>query len=64
MLLVSLAVTLTLVVINPRVPALQEGDGSSALLQWVSPTWQLWREAPTYVDGVSRAVFDSACCCG
>ena len=32
LLLVSLAVTLALVVIDPRVPALQEGDGSSALL--------------------------------
>ena len=64
LLLVSLAVTLTLVVFDPRVPALQEGDGSSALLQWMSPTWQLWREAPTYVAGVSRAVFDSRCCCG
>jgi hypothetical protein len=55
LLLVSLATTLTLVVIDPRVPALQEGDGSSALLQWMSPTWQLWREAPTYVAGASQA---------
>ena len=55
LLLVSVAVTLTLVVFNSRVPALQEGDGSSALLQWMSPTWQLSREAPTYVAGVSRA---------
>ena len=55
LLLVSVAVTLALVVFDPRVPALQEGDGSSALLQWMSPAWQLWREAPTYVGGVSRA---------
>ena len=55
LLLISLAVTLALVVFNPRVPALQEGDGSSSLLQWMSPTWQLWREAPTYVAGASRA---------
>jgi hypothetical protein len=54
LLLLSIAVTLTLVVFNPRVPALQEGDGSSALLQWMSPTWQLWREAPTFVAGLSR----------
>jgi hypothetical protein len=54
LLLVSVAVTLTLVGFNPRVPALQEGDGSSALLQWLSPTWQLWREAPTYVAGISH----------
>ncbi len=57
LLLVSVAVTLTLVVFDPRVPALQEGDGSSALLQWMSPTWQLWREAPTYVAGVIARVF-------
>ena len=55
LLLLSVAVTLTLVVFNPRVPALQEGDGSSTLLQWMSPTWQLWREAPTFVTGLSRA---------
>jgi hypothetical protein len=53
--LLSVAVTLTLVSVNPRVPALQEGDGSSAFLQWMSPTWQLWREAPTFVAGAWRA---------
>jgi hypothetical protein len=55
LLLVSVAVTLMLVVFNPGVLALQEGDGSSALLQWMSPTWKLWREVPTYLAGVSRA---------
>ena len=55
LLLLSVAVTLTLVAFNPRVPAVQEGDGSSALLQWMSPTWQLWREAPTFVAGLSGA---------
>jgi hypothetical protein len=55
LLLLSLAVTLALVVIDPRVSALQEGDGSSALLQWMSPTWDVWREAPTYVAGVTQA---------
>lgn len=55
LLLASVAVTVTLVAFNARVPALQEGDGSSALLQWMSPTWQLWREAPTYVAGASSA---------
>jgi hypothetical protein len=55
LLLVSVVITLTFVAFTPRVPALQEGDGSSALLQWLSPTWQLWREAPTYVAGVSKA---------
>ena len=55
LLLVSVAVTVSLVAFTPRVPALQEGDGSSALLQWMSPTWQLWREAPTFIAGVSLA---------
>jgi hypothetical protein len=55
LLLLTIAVTLALVVIDPRVPALQEGDGSSSLLQWMSPTWDLWREAPTYVAGMSQA---------
>ncbi len=55
LLLVSVAITFTFVAINPPVSPLQEGDGASALLQWASPTWQLWREAPTFVTGVSRA---------
>jgi hypothetical protein len=55
LLLISVAITLTFVILTPRVPALQDGDGSSALLVWMSPTWQLWREAPTYVDGITRA---------
>ena len=55
LLLVSVGVTLTLVAFNPRVPALQEGDGSSTLLQWMSPTWQLSREVPTFVAGATRA---------
>ncbi|RPI51199.1 MAG: hypothetical protein EHM55_19525 [Acidobacteria bacterium] len=49
LLLTSLAVTLILVMFGDRVPALQEGDGVSALLYWMSPTWQLWSEAPTYI---------------
>ncbi|HUP38605.1 MAG TPA: hypothetical protein VM115_00685 [Vicinamibacterales bacterium] len=55
LLLVSVAVMVCLVVFTPRVSVLQEGDGSSTLLQWLSPTWQLWREAPTFIAGVSRA---------
>ena len=53
LLLVSVAITLTFVILTPRVPAVQDGDGSAALLVWMSPTWQLWREAPTYVAGVT-----------
>ena len=36
------------------VPVRQEADGSSGLLQWMSPTWQLWSEAPGYVVGGRR----------
>lgn len=55
LLLISAAITLTIVMPSPGVPAVQDGDGSSALLVWMSPTWQLWREAPSYVAGVTRA---------
>jgi hypothetical protein len=49
LLLVSLAVTAVMVLLGDRVPARQEADGASTLLYWLSPTWQLWSEAPTYV---------------
>ena len=55
LLLISAAITLTIVMLSPSVPAVQDGDGSSALLVWMSPAWQLWREAPSYVAGVTRA---------
>ena len=55
LLLVSAAITLTIVMLSPGVPAMQDGDGSSALLVWMSPAWQLWREAPSYVADVTRA---------
>ena len=38
-----------------QVPLPQEGDGSSSLLIWMSPTWQLWDDSPTYVAGLSAA---------
>ena len=46
LLLVSISVTLAIVVF--RVPLHQNADGSSGLLEWMSPTWRLWSEAPTY----------------
>ncbi len=55
LLLISAAITLIVVLLSPSVPAVQDGDGSSALLVWMSPAWQLWREAPSYVAGVTRA---------
>jgi hypothetical protein len=55
LLLVTVAITLTLTAFDSAVPALQEGDGTSSLLQWMSPTWQVWREVPTYVEGITPA---------
>ena len=49
LLLFSMAITLA--ILFELVSVRQEADGSSALLQWMSPTWQLWSEAPTYVEG-------------
>lgn len=49
LLLFSLAVTLAMVL--ALVPVRQEADGASGVLQWLSPTWQLWSEAPSYIVG-------------
>jgi hypothetical protein len=53
LLLVSIGVTLAIVVF--RVPLHQNADGSSGLLEWMSPAWRLWSEAPTYVVGTFAA---------
>ena len=53
LLLITIGITLTLTAFDSAVPALQEGDGTSSLLQWMSPTWHVWREVPTFVDGIS-----------
>ena len=47
LLLCSIAITLAIVF--TFAPVRQEADGSSSLLVWMSPTWQLWSEAPTFV---------------
>ena len=49
LLLLSLGVTLAIVF--GLAPVRQEADGASGLLQWLSPTWQLWSEAPSYIVG-------------
>ena len=49
LLLTSLCVTLVVVLAPTDVPLPQEGDGSSSIYQWMSPTWHLWLEAPSYV---------------
>jgi hypothetical protein len=48
-LLLSVAVTAIILLFIDHVPLPQEGDGSSSLLQWLSPTLQLWDEAPSFV---------------
>jgi hypothetical protein len=50
LLLASVGVTLIIAMAPDRVPLPQEGDGSSSLLQWMSPHWQLWDEAPSFID--------------
>lgn len=49
LLLCSIAITIAIVL--AFAPVRQEADGSSSLLVWTSPTWQLWSEAPTFVVG-------------
>lgn len=53
LLLLSVAITLALSL--GMAPVRQEADGASGFLQWLSPTWQLWSEAPTYVVGGASA---------
>lgn len=54
LLLVSIAITVTLLIFDEQVPARQDADGSASLLLWLSPTWRLWRTIPTFV-GVGDA---------
>ena len=49
LILTSLCVTAVVVLAASDVPLPQEGDGSSSIFQWMSPTWHLWLEAPSYV---------------
>jgi hypothetical protein len=55
LMLASLGVTLVIALAANQVPLPQEGDGSSSLLIWMSPTWQLWDDLPTYIAGASAA---------
>ncbi len=49
--LVSMGITLIVVLAERDVPLPQDAIGASSLLRWMSPTWQLWSEVPTYVTG-------------
>jgi hypothetical protein len=53
--LLFFSVAVTLAIAMGLAPARQEADGASGLLQWMSPTWQLWSEVPTYVVGDARS---------
>ena len=47
--LVTVGITLVFLLFEEPVPVQQDGIGASSLLRWLSPTWQLWSEVPTYV---------------
>ena len=51
--LLLFSIAMSLAILFGRAPVRQEADGSSALLQWMSPTWNLWNEAPSYVEGAA-----------
>ncbi len=56
----SLALTVAVVQHSRDIPLPQEGDGSSSVLQWLSSTWQLWNDAPTFTAGGSARAFAHA----
>ena len=49
LLLISLAVMLTMTWSVGGLLLAQGRDGSSSLLEWLSPTWHLWTSAPSYI---------------
>jgi hypothetical protein len=53
--LLLVSVGITLAILLELAPVRQEADGSSAFLQWMSPTWNLWNEAPSYVESGAGA---------
>ena len=53
LILVGLALTLTIGSVVDGVPMPQEADGSSSVLQWMSQAWQLWADAPSFVEPAS-----------
>jgi hypothetical protein len=62
LLLVSLAVTVTMIVAAEGVLVVQRREGSSSLLEWLSPTWHLWAVAPSFVlsERAAAAALQSA----
>lgn len=53
---IGAAITVTLVVAQEGLLLAAARDGSSALLEWLSPRWELWSLAPTFIHhGVATA---------
>ena len=50
LLFMSLGLTMLIVHGGAQVHFPEDGDGSSTLLQWISPTWNLWDHAPSYTS--------------
>ena len=57
LLLISLAVTLTMTWSVGGLLLAQGRDGSSSLLEWLSPTWHLWTSAPSYITSSPPAAY-------
>ncbi len=57
LLLISLAVMLTMTWSVGGLLLAQGRDGSSSLLEWLSPTWHLWTSAPSYIMSSPPAAY-------
>jgi hypothetical protein len=57
LLLISLTVMLTMTWSVGGLLLGQGRDGSSSLLEWLSPTWHLWTSAPTYIMSSPPAAY-------
>jgi hypothetical protein len=57
LLLTTLSVSIVTVVLHDRIRLPQEADGSSSLLEWMSPTWHLWAAAPTFLESAFLNAF-------
>jgi len=51
LLVVSIAITLMLALARNGGLLNNDRDGSSVLLEWLSPTWPLWAAFPNFIDG-------------
>lgn len=49
LLLITLLISVTLVVARDGLLALNDRDGASQVLEWLSPDWRLWALAPSFI---------------